>query len=297
MKIHHIKNLPRINLSSVTIGKFDGFHKGHEHLISQLPQNSGIITFFPLPHAFFSNSTKVLYTNEEKEEAVLKYFSHNVSQLITLEFNQELANLSGEEFLTYISKITNHIIVGKDFKFGKDRSMNVDNIPKHGMKCTAVLPVEYKTAEGKVSSSNLKQAVQNGNFILYNTLSSIPFHITAKVTRGTSIASKTFQTPTANIVSSIQKIMPPFAVYATTTLIDGKSYKSISNYGIKPTFENSTPTLETHVFNFDGNLYDKKITVSFLKKIRNEIKFDNINQLHFQIMQDIKEAKIFHGIL
>jgi riboflavin kinase/FMN adenylyltransferase len=288
-------NFPDIHTKNLCIGKFDGIHKGHEALISQ--GNSSILTFAPLPYIFFGKSRgvqeKLIYTHEEKY-AIFQNFG--IKNLLILEFNHALANLNGSDFLEKLQKITEKITVGVDFRFGKNRSHGVEDIETFGIKTNIIEPINDDF--GKISSSFLRKCVEKGDFLKYAEISNIPFHLTAKVIHGQKIAGKSLKTPTANMVFPENKISPPFGVYATTTQINGQNFPSISNFGIKPTFENtSQPLLETHIFNFSQNIYNMEAKISFFEKVREEKQFSSINELHFQIMQDIQTTKKIHGIL
>lgn len=295
-----IENTPNIQVEALCIGKFDGIHLGHQLLIQQTQNiggnNSGIVTFNPLPFVFFGKSNKIIYTIEEK---ISIFQNLNIHKIFIINFNNILINYNVEAFLEKISKITKNIIVGEDFRFGKNQSANIETLiffeKKYGYK-THIMKKISNSIE-KISSSQLKFFIENANFTEYNKISSIPFHTTGNVQYGKQIAGNLLKFPTANIIPLQEKIMPPFGVYVTLTENEGNIFHSISNYGIKPTISDANlPTLETHLFNYDGNLYGKKIKIIFLKKLRDEIKFDNINQLKSQINQDITLCKEFHSL-
>jgi riboflavin kinase/FMN adenylyltransferase len=288
-------NFPDVKTQNLCIGKFDGIHKGHETLISQ--GNSSILTFEPLPYIFFGKSRgiqeKLIYTHEEKC-AIFEHF--DIENLLILEFNHALANLNGNDFLKKLQQITQKITVGSDFRFGKNRSHGVEEIIHFGINANIIEPITDGFA--KISSSFLKKCVENGDFTKYAEISNIPFHLTAEIIHGQKIAGNSLKTPTANMIFPENKICPPFGVYATLAEIDGQKFPSISNFGTKPTFENnSQPLVETHIFNFSQNIYNTKAKISFLEQIRQEKQFSSINELHFQIMQDIQTTKKIHGIL
>lgn len=292
-------NFPDIHTQNLCIGKFDGIHKGHESLISG--GESSILTFEPLPYIFFGKSQNLqemlIYTHKEKC-AIFENFG--IKNLLILEFNQELANLNGDDFLAKLQKITKKITVGKDFRFGKRRSHGVEDIANFGIttNCVEIVSDNVSENSAKISSSFLKKCVELGDFTQYCKLSNIPFHLTGTVIHGQKIAGDQLKTPTANMVFPENKIFPPFGVYATQIEINGKIFPSISNFGTKPTFQsNLQPLLETHIFNFAQDIYDVEVKISFLEKIRQEKHFSSINELHFQIMQDIQTTKKIHGIL
>jgi riboflavin kinase/FMN adenylyltransferase len=296
-----IHNVPKIQIEALCIGKFDGIHLGHAALIRKcmeisLNGNSAVLTFNPLPFVFFGKEEKLIYTAEEKKYIIQSF---NIDYLLILKFNEELVNLNGEAFLEKISKITKNIIVGEDFLFGKNQSSGVQVLldMQKAFQYKACLLEKITNSKTKVSSSQLKQFIANGDFESYAKISTVPFHIIGTVHSGMKLAGNILGFPTANITPPHNKIMPSFGVYATLVEFEGAVFKSISNYGIKPTVEgNHIPTLETHIFDFNKELYGKQIKVTFIQKIRSEIKFESINKLQFQITQDIKTCKYFHEI-
>ncbi|MDA0617568.1 MAG: riboflavin biosynthesis protein RibF [Proteobacteria bacterium] len=295
----HIGKLPSIKADAMCIGKFDGIHLGHEALLRKCKEVAGhgtcaVLTFQPLPFVFFGKTELLIYTEEEKEHVVQHY---GIDFFFRLKFDEELSKMNGEDFLQYILKITKNIVVGEDFRFGYKQGYCVDDLlalqNQFGYKAHIVEKVASGNA--KASSTQLKNFIADGNFEEYEKVSTTPFFAMGEVISGMKMAGEVLGFPTANVILPNNKIMPPFGVYATSTEAGGIHYKSVSNYGIKPTVANANiPILETHLLNFNDNLYGKKITVSFLKKIRNEQKFENINQLQFQISKDIKTATLFH---
>ncbi len=296
-----INNIPKIQIEALCIGKFDGIHLGHEALIHKCMEvsanrKSAVLTFHPLPFVFFGQEEKLIYTAEEKK-CIIQNFG--INYLLILKFNEELVNLSGEAFLEKISQITRNIIVGEDFLFGKNQSSNAQVLldMQKEFQYKAYLLKKIINGQKKVSSSQLKQFISNGDFESYSKISTVPFHVIGTVHSGMNLAGSILGFPTANIIPPHNKIMPSFGVYATFVEFEGTMFKSISNYGIKPTVEGKhSPTLETHIFDFSKELYGKQIKVIFIKKIRSEIRFETINKLQFQITQDIKTCKYFHKI-
>jgi riboflavin kinase/FMN adenylyltransferase len=295
-----LSNIPKLSLGAICIGKFDGFHLGHQHIIARTKQISGtlpcgILTFSPLPFIFFGKGKQTIYTQNEKAFLAQKL---GANFLLTLNFNEQLSQTSGEEFIAKLASITKNIVVGKGFRFGGGQSCGENELMawqgKHGYQ--AHILENVSNGDGKISSSMLRYCVQNGDFQGYTSISNCPFFALATVASGLKLASK-IGFPTANCIISQEKIMPPFGVYASHISIDGQTYSSISNYGTKPTIEGiHAPTLETHIFGFNSNIYGKHVRVEFIAKIRDEQKFDNINQLQFQISQDIIICKKIHGL-
>jgi riboflavin kinase/FMN adenylyltransferase len=295
-----IFDIPNLSLGAVCIGKFDGFHTGHAHIIQYaqtLSKNSpsGILTFHPLPFVFFGKGFSTIYTQEEKVYIAQKL---GVEYILQINFNEQLAKTNGEKFIEKISNITKNIVVGKGFRFGVNQSCGEAELiawqEKYGY--TAHILQNITNDSGKISSTMLRACVNSGNFAAYNAISNIPFFCIGSVQKGAQFASK-MNFPTANCLMPANKLMPHFGVYATKIFVDNTSYYSISNYGVKPTIQNDgLPILETHILNYNGDLYHKQVRVEFIEKIRNEQKFQDINQLKFQISQDIVRCKTIHGL-
>ncbi|MFT4967580.1 MAG: riboflavin kinase/FMN adenylyltransferase [Candidatus Deianiraeaceae bacterium] len=291
-----INSLPSINVEALCIGKFDGIHLGHEALLGKSKEfmSCGVLTFSPLPFIYFKRGNNTIYTEEERAKTIQTF---GMNLLIVLQFDNTIAKMTGEEFLSKISQVTNNIIVGEDFRFGVCQSCGVEDLitMQNKFKYTAHVVERVGGMEEKVSSSQLKKCIQSGNFKQYSEVSNIPYFVNGMVEKGMQMAGKVLGFPTANIQIDNTKVVPPYGVYLTRTTIDGEIFPSISNYGIKPTItEEKIPILETHIFDFTKEIYGKEIHVALLSKIRDEVKFSDIKKLQFQIMEDIKVAKNLH---
>lgn len=293
------ENLPQISIDAICIGKFDGMHIGHQHIVNytkNISQSFGLLTFLPTPFIFFKKGLQTIYTNQEK---IMLMKSLQIPNFLQINFDDNFAKKTGEEFIFGISQITKNIVVGSGFRFGEGQSCDESKLLAWQSKYNYnahILPNISQNFESKISSGMLRECIKNGDFTQYNAISNFPFFAVAKVAKGLNLASK-IGFSTANCTISQEKLMPPFGVYATQISFDGKTHKSISNYGIKPTIQNSNaPILETHIFNYNENLYDKEVKVEFFTKIRGEQKFSNINQLQFQISQDIQICKKIHDL-
>lgn len=297
----NLDDLPKIKTEALCIGKFDGFHKGHIHIINRTKAlasgSAAVLTFSPLPFVFFKKGTQVIYTDSEKSQIVKEL---GIDYLLVLDFNESLAKTRGEDFLAKISGITKNIVVGKGFRFGAAQACGEEDLlvlqSKYGYNAHILENVTNDNTH-KISSMALRQNILSGNFEEYACISPIPFFVSGIVHKGAHIAGRSLGFPTANLHIPKEKIMPEYGVYATQTTYEGATYPSISNYGIKPTVSNiNEPVFETHILNYNEDLYGKEIKVTFLKKIRAEQKFDDINRLKFQIIRDIETCKTIHGL-
>lgn len=281
------------------LGNFDGIHLGHKEIIENVKKlakknksYSGVIVFEPHPRKFFMKDKNNFYLSDIKTKKYLLE-SLGLDSCIVLEFNEKLAKQNPEEFVEEIifKKIKpSHLIVGYDFRFGNKRSGNSDDLLRLCSKYNiSVSIVDKQLKDGTVlSSSIVRDLIQEGDFKKAELLLGHKWLIKGKVIEGDK-RGKEIGFPTANL--SVDEIIQlKFGVYAVEVIFDGKSYKGVSNYGIRPTFDGENILLETHLLDFSSDLYGKDIIVSFVKFLREERKFEGINSLKDQIKKDSEEA-------
>lgn len=296
MKILRNKfNLQYTKNSILVIGNFDGLHKGHISILNEAKKLSkknnlkfGLLTFDPNPKEFFSkNKYFKIISNEEKEDLLKK---NKLDFLIILKFNTSLRNKSADIF---IKKILKHkvspskIIIGKEFKFGKNR-IGTPSLLKSYFDIK--IATQKKISGKKISSSKIRKLIQAGKIIKANSLLGRSWSIIGNVNSGTKIGRKLgYRTANVFINNCIQ---PSRGVYATKLYLNNKSYNGISNFGIAPTFKlKKREVLETHLFSPVKNLYKKKVKIEFFQFIRREKKFKTKKNLTDQIKKDITIAK------
>lgn len=286
--------------TAVSLGKFDGFHVGHRLLIEYVRslKKKGLqavtFSFFQHPGNFVSNlSNNLIYTEAEKvkkaEELGSDYF-------ISYPFNEEVMHTEPEEFVrsVLVEKLgAKVVVVGKDYHFGKNRAGNVAVLrelgKKYGFEVKAFDKVIKDGAE--VSSTRIRQELLNGNIQKANEMLGAAYSITGKVVYGNQIG-RTLGMPTANIIPSKEKLVPPNGVYAARILIEDKVYYGITNIGYKPTVgDKNEKGVETFIFDFDGFLYDKEITVELFAFERGEQKFGSLDELKSQMERDCQFGK------
>jgi len=274
------------------IGAFDGLHKGHLELIKKTKEvnnNFQIVTFSEIPKIYFNNDLKPLLDNEKRINIFRKFKPTN---LIYLKFN-EINKLSSEEFLNVLKDNlkTKKIVVGKDFKFGKNRSGDVNNIINYFGKENVVLLSDYLIDNEKVSSTKIREYLDLGNIEKANKLLGRNYELSGLVVKGLKLGSK-IGFPTANLKLHYDLYLPKFGVYGISCNIDNKSYKGILNIGITPTvIDRVKPKIEAHIFNFDKNIYNQHLNIQINQFIRDEIKFKSIDELIKQINIDISTVK------
>lgn len=291
----------------LAIGNFDGFHKGHQAIIRQVKDislkknlSSAIMSFNPHPRTFFnkSNENFNIYTKEEKL-IFLKEF--NIDIYIDFEFNINLSQLTPEDFVKNILvdklNITN-LVVGSEFRFGKDRKGNVSTLndlsKKNNYNVHLVDSIMLKDMSSKYSSSIIRKKITEGKIEDVTNSLGRQWYMKGIVIEGQKKA-RDINFPTANILPS-NHILPKKGVYAVDVIFNNKTYLGISNFGLRPTVDGTKLLLETHLFNFDQEIYGKELTVRFHTFIRPEVKFSNFKELTKQIKKDVEKAKKYHQL-
>ena len=290
-----------------TIGNFDGIHLGHQAIISQLKEIAGkhdlptvIITFEPQPQEYFSpgNAPARLTRLREKIEEMERL---SVDRLICLRFNSELASLSPRDFVKRLlieGLDIRHLVVGDDFRFGKDRQGNYATLEK--MADEFGYQLEHTNtcsfAGERISSTRIRQALANDDLNLARELLGRDYAISGRVVHGDK-RGKSLGFPTANM--ELHRLHSPVAgVYVTRVHImrrrqgaDETIHPAVTSVGTRPMFDGEGMRLETHILDFNESLYAKHIRVVFLKKLRAEDNFSNVDDLIKAIATDIENAR------
>lgn len=301
-----VKQLPKTK-SVITIGNFDGVHLGHRAIVRTLVQEaqtrgvrSVVMTFDPHPMQVLFPEKKLLriFSREDQIEELKKL---NVENLLIEPFTKELSRVEAPYFLEnwiYQPFSPQLLIVGYDFSFGARRSGSIPEIlafaRDHGFEVMVIPP--QKIVGEAVSSSRIRKAILEGNIELANILLDRKFYIEGEVQKGDARGSK-LGFATANL-NSHAELMPSFGVYVTRTLVGSEVFDSVTNVGRNPTFQTHEKLkIETHIFDFNKNIYGSQMRVEFLKRLRNEKKFDSVEDLKIQIKKDILETKAYFATL
>lgn len=283
--------------SVVTIGTFDGVHIGHTKIINQLITislknnlTSILLSFFPHPKMVLQNDNelKLINTIQEKEGLLN---SLNLDYLIIKEFTKEFSRLSALEFVRdiLVNKLNaKHIIIGYDHHFGRNRTANIEQLKEFGelydFKVTEILAQDIDDIA--ISSTKIRKALINGEIKLANKFLGYNFFFNGDVVHGNNIG-KTISFPTANIkVDQPYKLIPKNGVYIVKTIIDNQTTFGMMNIGYNPTFNRKQKSIEIHFLNFNKNIYHKNLTIEMIMRIRNEIKFNSVEDLKKQLEQD-----------
>lgn len=309
MKIHFDLQHYHVNKPAITTGVFDGVHKGHIEIISRLKQaaasiqgESVVVTFWPHPRLVLNldPSIKLLNTLDEKLSLLEK---SGVEHVVVVPFTDKFAKQSSEEFV--VNELVNrlnvkHLIVGFNHHFGKGREGNFDLMQSYAHKYGfAVEKLDAQLVDNeKVSSTLIRKALSEGDTDTAASCLGYDYRITGKVVEGNRIG-RTIGFPTANIkLNHSFKLIPKEGVYAVEVDIEGKLYPGMLNMGYRPTLEELTPamSIEVHIIGFEGDLYEKEITLYFKKRIRDEMKFDGIELLKQQLRHDKGEVIKILGV-
>lgn len=284
----------------VSLGKFDGMHRGHRKLIEKLnkekqsDQISVVFTFDVPPKKVISGSaTKCILTKDEKKQV---HETLGLDVLIEYPFNYETASMFPEEFVKdiLVNKLgVSLVVVGKDFRFGRNRSGDIKTLEslgeKYGFKVFALEKERYGFRD--ISSTYIKKEIETGHIEEANKMLGYKFMVVGEVVYGNRLGN-TIGFPTINIIPSEEKIIPLDGVYQTEVEVENVIYKGITNVGYKPTVNiEKTRNIETHIFDFSGDIYGKTVTVRFERFIRKEKKFSSVEELKKQIKKDINNIK------
>ncbi|RBP52664.1 bifunctional riboflavin kinase/FAD synthetase [Arenicella xantha] len=288
--------------SVVSIGNYDGVHRGHQFVIKTLIAHSQrlqapatVITFEPLAKEFFApGSVERITTIEERAQ---RLFELGVERVLCIPFDTDFAAYSPEGFVNDVlldGLGVRHVCVGDDFRFGKARAGDFDLLQRIGRDAGFEVSAHetFELAGCRVSSGRIRTALIAGDFELAERLLGRPYTIQGKVQVGQQLG-RTLAFPTANIVLP-EMVLPVDGVYAVSTRVQGAEVAGVANVGRRPTVDGKENRLEVHLFDFDADIYGQNIEVRFVAKLREEVRFDSVDQLKAQIQRDARAArKIF----
>lgn len=302
-KINELKSIYAEGKIEVTIGNFDGVHLGHQEFLSRINQDCKqtkakfvVITFVPHPVQILKAHTGFLInTYIERRELLAQC---GVDYLLEIDFTRDFSTLLPEEFLEkYVFSFSGieKIYLGHDFVFGANKSGDYKLARSLCEKKNIglILQDEFRLDNHATSSSVVRGAIAGGEIEKANALLGRPYFLAGRVIKGQG-RGKQIGFPTANMDYDKELIIPANGVYVTQTTIRDMTYNSVTNIGINPTFNmGQVINIETHLLDFNRDIYGEEMRVSFLKKIRDEKKFSSVNDLIYQIDMDAKAAKDF----
>ncbi|MEE1961938.1 bifunctional riboflavin kinase/FAD synthetase [Allomuricauda taeanensis] len=296
--IQNISHFNHIQFQTVTtIGTFDGVHLGHRKILERLTNNakktglkSTVLTFFPHPRMVLQKDVdiKLLNTLEEKTQ-ILETLG--LDYLIVHPFTKEFSRLSATDFVRDVlvdGLKTKKIIIGYDHRFGRNRNANIQDLIAFGNALdfeVEEIPAQ-EVDDISVSSTKIRKALLEGDITTANNYLSYAYMLTGTVKKGKGMG-RGFGFPTANLhIAETYKLIPKTGAYVVSSTINGKVRFGMMNIGYNPTVEGTEKSIEVNFFDFEGDLYDQKIQVALLHRIRDEQKFSSIEELKAQLKKD-----------
>lgn len=298
MKVHHsITDYKNKKQTVITIGTFDGVHIGHREILKKLTAEakkddleSIILTFFPHPRMVLQKESDIKLINTIDERIAI-FSKTELDHLIIEPFTKEFANLSAEAYVKNVlvkSLNVKKIIIGYDHRFGKNRTANIEDLRKFGeIYNFEVQEISAQELDAvTVSSTKIRKALENGDLEKANSYLGYPFMLNGSIVRGKGIG-KTINFPTANLhIEETYKLIPNNGVYLVKSILENEPVFGIMSIGTNPTVGGKSRTIETYFLDINKDLYDKKIEIKLLSKIREEEKFESREALQLAIKKD-----------
>ena len=303
-KVIDFKTFNNLSPKVVTIGTFDGVHLGHRKIIKRLQTvsrekglESVILTFFPHPRMILQPAVemKLLNTIDERKEILLNL---GIDHLVIKEFTAEFSKLLAEQYVKDIlidGLNAKYIIIGYDHRFGKNRRADIHDLIAFGKQFDfKVEEISVKDVEDvAVSSTKIRTALNNGDVATANTFLGYNYYLTGTVIKGKQIGQQ-IGFPTANIyIKENYKLIPKNGVYIVKSIIENKPFFGMMNIGTNPTVDGTTQSIEVHFFDLNQTLYEKRIKIEILKRLRDEYKFDSLESLQIQLKTDREDSLKF----
>lgn len=283
----------------VTVGKFDGIHKGHEKLFGEIQRNANgrqkvVLTFETSPGNFLTdNANKTIVTEMEKQ---MLCEQQGIDVYMKMPMEKEFLSLTPDEFVSQILKEkigATTIVCGPDFRFGARALGDVGflkaNESKYGYNLIVVEKEQYQNKD--ISSTDIREKILAGEMLTVNEMLDHPYSVIGKVEQGKQLG-RTLGLPTANIIPEDTKLLPPKGVYKTVVNVAGKRFNAITNIGVNPTVESGTQIkVETHILDYKEYIYNEIVQVEFYDFVRPERAFESVEELKAQIERDIEVCR------
>jgi riboflavin kinase/FMN adenylyltransferase len=301
--MEHYHSLEQLSLQNswLTVGVFDGVHRGHQQIIRRLTAGAHeqgvpavVLTFEPHPAKLFGRSEIRLLTLPDERAELLGSFG--VDMVVTHPFNHDVANTPAIDFMQHLKRHvgTSHLVLGYDSTLGKNREGNALRLTEIGQELGYTVEVVPALSDesGVISSTEIRKLIETGNVTEAARLMGHPYSLHGPVIHGDA-RGRTINVPTANIGYSHDKMIPANGIYACRAYLHGQQYQAAINIGINPTFtpEKQIPNVEAHLLDFRGEIYGEDVKLEFLARLRNERRFDSVDKLLEQIWKDIEDTK------
>jgi len=301
---HSINDFKSIKKTILTLGTFDGVHVGHKKILERVTQNtengkyeSLVLTFFPHPRMVLhgQSEVKLLNTIDEKINLLEKA---GIQNLVIHPFDEKFSRLTAEEFVKTVLVDQFHIkkiIIGHDHRFGKNRTADINDLITFGQQYNfEVEQISVQEIDAvSISSTKIRNALTEGNMALANDYLGYDYFLTGTIAKGKQLG-RTIGFPTANLkIKENYKLIPQNGAYVVKSTIDQKTVYGMMNIGYNPTVAGENLSIEIHYFDFDKDIYDQKIAVSILERLRPEQKFGSVDLLKEQLKKDKQTALEF----
>jgi riboflavin kinase/FMN adenylyltransferase len=289
--------------SAITLGVFDGVHLGHIYLVDALNTRagerglaSGVVTLHPSPIQVLRPQIRIAYlTSLEERVELLRAAGPDFVAPFT--FTSEVAELSAFDFLAMLHETLDmkYILMGPDNAFGRGREGTPARVAEIGAEIgfeVEVLEQSLDAGSERVSATAIRNAIAEGDMATAARLLGRPYSLRGPVVHGAQ-RGRTIGFPTANIAITPDRALPAYGVYVTRAHAGGKSYMGATNIGIKPTFDEERPSVETYILDFEGDLYGKEVRIEMLHRLRGEEKFDGLDPLIAAIAADVQATRAY----
>jgi riboflavin kinase/FMN adenylyltransferase len=304
VQVHfNLSDFPNLSFPVVTTGTFDGVHLGHQTIIARLKElslkfdgQSVVITYHPHPRMVLQpNNTELEFLNTLPEK-IARLEQLGVDHLLIIPFDSTFASLTSEDFIRKILVDVVHtrkLVIGYDHHFGKNREGSFDHLveygPKYGFEVEEIPAQDIDQVA--VSSTKIREALRKGDIQAANRYLGYAYPFNGKVMKGRQLGRK-IEFPTANLeIMPDRKLIPANGVYAVNVIVENAIFNGMMNIGFRPTVSNEkVRTIEVHIFDFDNDIYEKEIKVRMITRIRDEIRFNGIDELREQLKKDKLEA-------
>lgn len=304
INMQHYRSLKQVSLENswLTIGVFDGVHRGHQEIIRRLTAGAHeagvpavVLTFDPHPAKFFGRREIKLLTLPDERAELLG--SLGVDVVITHAFDQDVANTSAFDFMHQVKSRLGfgHLILGYDSTVGKNREGNAARLREIGEELGYTVEVVPALSDesGVISSTEIRKLIEVGNVSEATRLMGHSYSLHGPVIHGDA-RGRTIDVPTANIgYSHEDKMIPANGIYACWAYLNGQKYQAATNIGVNPTFtpDKQIPNVEAHLLDFKREIYDADMQLEFIARLRNELRFDSVSELLEQIWKDIAQTR------
>jgi len=301
--MQHYRSLEEVNLpdSWLTVGVFDGVHRGHQESIKKLTTGAHandapavVLTFDPHPASVLSgHEIKCLTLPDERAELLVE---RGVDVVITKRFTRELSTVTAYDFMSRLTRQLGlrHLLIGYDFALGKGREGNAARLTEIGSELGYTVEVISALSDesGVISSTEIRKLIEVGNVTEAARLLGHRYSLHGPVIHGDG-RGRTIDVPTANISYSHDKMIPAKGIYACWAFLNDRKYQAAINIGTNPTFtpDKQLPNVEAHLLDFRQEIYGEDVRLEFVARLRNELRFDSVEKLLEQIWKDVEETK------